>query len=142
MVGLGVLEPLNDVVDHLLRPVVAVADPGGRAPGQRGELNVGVARAGLLHEPPLVAAVVVLIGCGVAVAGLGPVGGVHVGPDLDLEDLDAGAVVGLEEVVEGLAALRLGIVDQQARVAAATADGADAVEDTTGAGGIDDDGLG
>ena len=142
MVGLRVLEPLNDVVDHVLRPVVAVADPGWRAPGERGELDVGVARLGLLHEPPLVAAVVVLVGSGMHVAGLGTVGGVHVCADLDLEDLDAGAVVGLEEIVENLAALGLGIVDEKARVATAAADGSDSVEDAAGTGCVDDDGLG
>ena len=122
------MQPLDDVVDHVLRPVVSVADPGGCSPGERGELDVGIARLGLLHEPPLVAAVVILVGGGVHVAGLGPVGGVHVGADLDLEDLHAGAVVGLEEIVENLAALRLGIIDEQARVAATAADGADTVE--------------
>jgi hypothetical protein len=75
-------------------------------------------------------------------AGLGAVGGVHVGADLNLEDLNVGAVVGLEEIVEDLAALGLGIVDEQARVAAAAADGANAVEDLTRAAGVDCDGLG
>ncbi len=142
MVGLGVLQPLDGVVDHVLRPVVSVANPGGRSPGERGELDVGIARLGLFHEPPLVAAVVILVAGGVHVAGLGPVGGVHVRTDLDLEDLHAGTVVGLEKIVENLAPLRLGIVDEQARVASAAADGSDTVEDSARTGGVDDDGLG
>ena len=62
------------------------------------------------------------------VAGLGADGGVGVAADLHLEDLQRGAVAGLEQVVQDLAALRLRIVDQQPAVAAAAADRADAVE--------------
>ena len=73
------------------------------------------------------------------VAGLRTTGGVGVTADLHLEDLQGRAVGGLEQVVQNLAALRFRIVDQQPAVAAATADGADAVERPTGRRAVDGD---
>jgi hypothetical protein len=64
-------------------------------------------------------------------AGLRAVGGVGVPADLDLEYLHGRAVAGLEQVVQHLRPLRLGVVDEQPAVPAAAADGADAVEDPT-----------
>src|SRR5206468_1313522 len=74
------------------------------------------------------AAVAVEVGGAVHVRGFGAVGGVGVAADLHLEDLQGGAVAGLEQVVQDLAALRFGVVGQQPGVAATAADRADAVE--------------
>jgi len=46
---------------------------------------------------------------------LGAVGRLRVAADLDLEDLQRRAVVGLEEVVEDLRALRFNVVDELLR---------------------------
>ena len=48
-------------------------------------------------------------------AGFGAVGGIHVAADLDLQVLERRAELGLEEEIQDLAPLRLGVVDQQAR---------------------------
>jgi len=47
------------------------------------------------------------------VAGLAAVGRVHVSADFHLEMLKARAEVRLEEIVQNLAALWLGIIDEQ-----------------------------
>ena len=71
-------------------------------PAQAVQLDVGVALLGLHHEPPLVAAAVVEVVGGVHVRGLRAVGGLSVAANLHLEDVQGGAEVGLEQVVQNL----------------------------------------
>ena len=47
-------------------------------------------------------------------AGLGAVGGVYVSANLHLETLQGCPVAGLEQLVENLAALRFGVIDEKA----------------------------
>jgi hypothetical protein len=138
-VALGAVQPGDVIVDHVLRPEVAAADPAGRGPGQGDDADVRVAGQGLLAEPELVAHVAVDVPADVLVAGLGAVGGVGVAADLELQQLNRGAVAGLEQVVEDLGALWLGVVDEEAGVASAAADGADAVERASDDAAIDGD---
>lgn len=137
----GAAHPVRQVADRVggEEGVAAATDPAGRAPGEPVELDVGIAGLGLLREPPLVALVAVDHALGVLVAGLGAVSGVGVAACLDLEGLERGAVAGLEQVVEDLAALRLRIVDQQPGVAAAARDRAHTVEGPARAGAVDGD---
>ncbi len=138
----GTAQPGQEVVHEVGGEEGAVADPARRSPGQTHQLDVGVARLGLLHDPPLVAAVAVEVAAEVGVAGLRPTGGVGVTADLHLEDLQGGAVAGLEQVVEDLAPLRFRVVDQQATVAPAAADRADTVERAAARRAVDRDGCG
>ena len=136
---LGAAQPGHQIVDHVLGPEVAAADPAGRAPRERVQLDLRIAGLRLLHQPPLVAVVAVDRPARVLDARLRAVGGIGVSADLGLEDLERGAVAGLEQVVQDLAALRLGIVVQQTGVAAPAADRADAVERPPRAGAVDRD---
>ena len=61
-------------------------------------------------------------------AGLGAVGGVDICTQLNLEKLQRRAVSRLEQVVENLAPLRLGLVNQQSRRSTG-ADRSNAVKD-------------
>ena len=130
----------RQVVDHVVGPEVAVADPAGRAPGERGQLDVRGC-----GPWPAPSATTRSRGCssrsaaGVPWLGSAPRGGVRVAADLHLEDLHRGAVARLEQVVEDLAALRFRVVDQQPGVAAAAADRADAVEGPAARGPVDGD---
>ncbi len=142
----GAAHPVHQVVDGVAGPEVAavagVADPAGRAPGQAVEPDGGVAGLGLLGQPPFVALVAVDGAPGVLDAGLGAVGGVGVAADLQFQHLQGGAVAGLEQVVQQLAALGFRIVHQQAGVAAAAGDRADPVEGEARLGAVDGDGGG
>ena len=109
------MDEVDDVVDVVLREEIAVPDPARRAPFQGIELDVGVAQLGLLHQPPLIAARIVLIARAPHMGGFRAIGGVLVAADFDLQMLDVGAVVGFKEIVQDLAALGLRIVDQQSR---------------------------
>ena len=111
-VRLGAVQPADQVVDHVLGPEAAAADPAGRAPGEPVQLDRRIAGFGLFHQPELVARVAVDGAPGVLVAAFGAVGGVGVAADLDLEDVQRGTVSRLEQVVEDLAALRFRIVDE------------------------------
>src|SRR6185312_13947975 len=99
--GLRAVQPRDDVVDRVGGPEGA-ADPAGRAPGQPVQLDVRVARLGLLHQPPLVARTAVDGPGGVLDARLRAVGGVGVAADLHLEYLQVRPVTRLEEVIEYL----------------------------------------
>ncbi len=135
-VGLGTAEPRDQVVDRIRRPEPA-ADPARSGPRQSVQLDVGVAGLGLLHQPELVTRVAVDDAARMFDRRLRAVGRVRVAPDLDLEDLQVGAVVRLEQVVEDLTLLRSRIVLEQPRVTATAADRADAVEHATGAAAVD-----
>ena len=113
MIGLGMFEPLDDVVDHVARPIVSVAHPVRSAPRQGNQLDLGVARPGLLHQPPLVSALVVFVRSRMHVARFGAIGRVHIRANLDFENLHARAVVRLEQIVQNLAAVGFRVVDQQ-----------------------------
>ena len=62
------------------------------------------------------------------VAALGALRRLAVAPDLHLEDLQARPILRPEEEVEHVAALRLGVANQQLGRGAAAGDGADTVE--------------
>ena len=143
-VALRAVQPFDEVVDGVGGPegVGGSADPARCPPGQGGEFDGGVAGFGLGHQPPFVAAVAAQVGGGVHVRGFGAVGGVGVAADLDFEDLQGGAVAGFEQVVQDLAALWFGVVGQQAGVAAAAGDRADAVEGAAALGTVDGDRCG
>jgi hypothetical protein len=133
-VGLGAAEPADDVVDRVLSPVVAAADPARRRPGEADQLELRIACPGLLGQPELVADAAVHHSLDVLDAGLGAVRGVRVATDLDLQELEAGAEVRLEQVVQYLGTHGLGIVDEETAIASAAADGADTVEHAPGRG--------
>src|SRR5215831_18884398 len=81
-------------------------------------------------SPPLIAPFKVGFGQflpGMREGRLGAAGRVHVPADFDLQVLQRGAVSRLEEQIENLAALRLGVVDQQLR-GRTCAQGADALK--------------
>ena len=92
-----------------------------------------VALLRLAHQPPFVAALEILgprmleLLARPRMARLGALGRVDVAADFHLQMMQRGAEVRLEEEVEHLAALRLGIVEQQPR-AGPRAQAADAFE--------------
>ena len=61
--------------------------------------------------------------------GLAPLGRVAVAPNLHFEMLQRRAVLGLEEQIEDVRPLRLGVIHQEAGAAAAAAGPADAGKD-------------
>ncbi len=65
-------------------------------------------------------------------AGLGPVGRIGIPADFYFEDVQAGSIVGLEEVIQDLALLLRRIVEKQARGSAAATQAAYAIEDAPG----------
>ena len=101
------------------------------------QLDVGVAGLGRLHQRPLIPDVAGDRAAGVLDAGLRPVGGVGVAADLHLQDLQVGAVAGLEQVVVDLLLLRGRVVGQQPGVAAPAADRPDPVERPAALGAVD-----
>ena len=68
----------------------------------------------LFHEPPFVTARVVMVVARAHGTGFCAVGRVYVRADFDFKMLQGGAVVGFEEVVEHLAAVRLLVVVEEA----------------------------
>jgi hypothetical protein len=123
----GALEPGDDIADVGLRPDI-LADPAGRAPLQGVQLDGRIALDGGAGDLPFVADVAVdLAGRGLD-AGLGAVGAVGAGTDLQLEHLQRCAVAGAEQVVVDLVADRGGIVGEEPGVAATSDNGADSVE--------------
>src|SRR5690606_14627822 len=106
------VQPSDVIVDVVLRPEPTV-EPSGRAPGQPGQDDGGVALARFVHQPPLVATVGDDLVRAAHVAGLGAGGGVRVPADLDPQDLQCSAVSGPEKVVEHPATLGFRIVDEQ-----------------------------
>ena len=113
----------------------ALCHPRGEAPAQPVQLDVGVAALGLLHQPPLVAALVVLLLPDVHVRRLGTLGGLGVTADLDLEDVEGGAEVRDEEVVEDLLQVGAAVGGEKLRRGAAPGEAADAVERAAEGGG-------
>src|SRR5208283_1354462 len=101
-----------------------------------------VSRPGLFHQPPLVAAVVVLIRAGVHVAQLRALGRVPVAAYLDIQLLQSRPIVRFEEVVEYLRSLGLDVVHEQRGRSAAATHRADSRIGAPGASAIDGDGLG
>ena len=99
----------------------------GQTPGHAVERDGGVPFLRLAHDPPFIAAEVVLVVSGMHVAGLGALRRAVAG-HLDEEGLQRSAEFGLEEHVQHLAPLRFGIVLQQDRGGPAAAHRADAVE--------------
>src|SRR6185437_6962748 len=51
--------------------------------------------------------------------------------DLDLEDLQIGSIVGFKKIIEDLALIGIGIIDEETRVAASATDCADTIEGTS-----------
>ena len=109
----------HDQVGVVLRKESAIAHPARRAPLQHIEDNVRVPFFGLLHQPPLVAAVEIFR-LGILKflprpgdARLGAVGGIYVSANLHLQMLQGRTEVRLEKKVENLAALRLGVIEKQ-----------------------------
>ena len=141
MIGLRMFEPLDDVVNHVAGPVLSISHPVRSPPRQGDELDLRIARPGLLHQPPLVSAPVVLVRPFMHVARFGAVGRVHVRANFHLENLHTRAVVRLEKVVQNLAPIRLRVVDQQPGIPSAAADCAHAVKDPAFALPINDNGL-
>ena len=74
-------------------------------------------------------------------SGLGPVGGLAVAAKFHFAVLQRGPEAGLDEDVQNLAALRLGIVRKQA-CGGSGAQGSDSLEHQARCGGVDGDGLG
>ena len=128
-------EKTHQVIRAGLR--IGRADPARKIPGQRQQLDVGIAALGLPHEPPFIAAIEIGHTRLAHVRGFATLGRVGIAPDLNLEHLQGGPVMRLEQVVEDLAALRLGIVDQQPGSGAAAAGGADAIEHFAGRSTVD-----
>ena len=114
---LEALDPFDVVVAHVLGPELVVADPARAAPGHAVEGNGRVPLLGLPHQPPFVAAEVVLIVLRVHVAGLGALRGVAVAGHFHEERSNRSAEFRLEEQIEDLAPLRLGIVLKRTEVA-------------------------
>jgi hypothetical protein len=116
----GALEIVDDVVQVGLGE--EATHPAGRRL-QEAELDVRVAALGFPHQPPLVAAVEALV-VGLVLGGRRrALPRVAVAAHVVLELLQGGAVAGLEQVVQDLAALRLRVVDEQpGNVAAQRAD--------------------
>ncbi len=133
------LDPVDQVVCVIRR---IGTEPTRRSPSQTDKFDVGIAGFGLLHQPPLVATCVVLVGGGALVGGFGALGRVGVAADFNLENLQRSAIIGLEQIVQNLAALRFWVIDQQARSAAAAADRAHAVKLQPGARSVDRNGVG
>lgn len=70
-------------------------------------------RPSLLHKPPFIASVQVYVAAIMHVGRLCAICGLRVATDLHLQNLQGGAKVGLEEVVEDLRLCRLGVVWEQ-----------------------------
>ena len=120
------LDPSHVVIAHILRPEISIADPAWTTPGAGVEREGRVAPFGLGHEPPLVAAAIVLIVPGAHVRRFGPLGGVPVAALFDVKRLHGGGKLRFEEDVENLAALRLRIILEQHRGGTSAADSANA----------------
>jgi hypothetical protein len=103
------------------------------------ELDVGVTRLRLTHQPPFVAAIVVQIGATAHMAGLSSVGRIGVSTNFDLEDMQAGSIVGLEEIIQNFALLCSRIVEKQARGSATATQTPYSIERATRAPPIDTD---
>ncbi len=131
MILAGCFKKSGDIVGVVLGVELPVADPVGRAPFQGIEKNGRMALFGLLHQKPFIASIIkiglrMLQFCaGMGMAGFGAAGGIDIAADFDFEMLQACAVTGLEQQVEDLASIWLGIVQQQSRRGAG-AQGADA----------------
>ena len=104
------VQPVEQVADVGLAP--GRADPVRRVPLQGVDLDRRVELARLLCQPQLVPGVAVDLALGMLGRRLGTVGRVRVTADLQLQDLQVGAVARLEEVVEYLIALRARVLDQ------------------------------
>ena len=96
---LGASEKICLVLDIVLAEEAAIANPSGDIPRKSIRDNVGVPLLRLAHQPPLVATVIAEIATTVHVAGLGPTGGAKVPADFHLAYGEAGAKVGLEQIV-------------------------------------------
>ena len=115
MGGFCPLDEFHDIVRHVLRIEFPVPNPSRCAPCEAVENHIRIPLLRLLHQPPLVAAPVVLVVAGAHVARLGAVGRVHVAADLDFEMLERGPEVRLEKEVEDLAALGFRVIDEESR---------------------------
>src|SRR5438552_17128850 len=108
------LDPVDNIGDVILRPEAA-AEPAWSAPLQPIKFDIGIACFGLLHEPPFIAARIVLIGAAAHVAGFSSVRRIGIAADFNLENLQACAIIWLEKIIEDLGLLHCGIVEEQAR---------------------------
>ena len=82
MVLFGTLQKIGHIVCHVLRVELPVSDPAGCAPGEGVENDAGISFARFFHQPPLVAAGVIVVVSRAHGAGLCAIGGVHVGAHL------------------------------------------------------------
>src|SRR5450432_910307 len=82
----------------------------------------------MFHQPPFIAAIIVLISATTHVAGFGSVGRIRITANFDLQDLQAGSIVWLKEVIKDLGLLGGRVVEEQARGSASAAETANAIE--------------
>src|ERR1019366_5887443 len=107
------LDPVENIGNIILRPEAA-AEPAWSAPFQSIKLHIGVACFCLFHEPPFVAARVVLVGTATHVAGFSSVRRIGIAANFNFENVQACAIVWFEEITEDLGLLCSGIVEEQA----------------------------
>src|SRR5579875_2755726 len=127
------LYPVQQIGNIIVRPerlrginIGARLEPARSAPFQPIELDIGIAGFSLLHQPPLIAAMIVLIGAATHMAGLRPIRRIRIAADLDLENMQAGPIARFEEIIKYPALLARWIVKERAQGAPAATDSAKA----------------
>ena len=122
------LKPFHTIVRCVLRPELPVANPARRTPRGAVEREVWITFFSRLQNPPRIAARVVEVVTRAHVAGHGALRRIAVAGNLHEQRADRRAELGLENQIENLAALRLGIILEQHRSRAATVDHTNAVK--------------
>eukprot|EP00035_Acanthoeca_spectabilis_P008068 m.148055 g.148055 ORF g.148055 m.148055 type:complete len:350 (-) comp14201_c0_seq3:310-1359(-) len=109
-------DPLRLVVDVVHREVArSVANPPRHTPRQPPCLDRRVAALGFGEQPRLVPAAAIEVVSGVHVGWLGSGRGLHVPANLHLENVERGPEIWSEEVIEDLATIRFGVIDEPTR---------------------------
>mmetsp|Transcript_35386 Transcript_35386/g.92564 ORF Transcript_35386/g.92564 Transcript_35386/m.92564 type:complete len:322 (-) Transcript_35386:187-1152(-) len=98
--------------------------PSRPAPGETVQLERWLPLLRLFHQPPLVAAVVILVASVVHVGRLSALGRICVTAHFNLEDVEVKTKVGQEEKVQNVAGSRRVVVHEQLSGCSATRDGA------------------
>src|SRR5690349_18742554 len=128
MIRLGMFEPVENVIDIIMRPKLCCIgiwfiwinigrrfEPARGSPFEAIELDVWIARLSLLHQPPFVATVIILVSRCSLGTGFCPFSGIGITANLYFEYLQIGSIARFEEIIENLLLLSLWIVDEQTR---------------------------
>jgi len=115
VIALGVSNPVEDVRDVVLSPNIILLgiDPVGGTPFQPVKFYVWITLFGLLHEPPFITPLIVLILGRAHMARFRAIGRVHVTANLDFINLKGRSEVGLKKIIENFVPLFFRIVDQK-----------------------------